>query len=105
MWPGHEKFVNSPHPIISFLKKVPPLTDQNEMREQEMFGPVLPVDPSLAVASWMVPAPTSFTAEQVPHIYAACCYVLRCIQSKSPICFTLMFTGLAIDYAVSWSIP
>lgn len=55
-------FVNSLHPIISFLKKVPPLIDQNEMREQEMSGPMMPVDPSLAVVSWVVPALTSFMA-------------------------------------------
>jgi len=36
---GHEMFVNSHHPIISFLKKVPPLIDQNEMKEKEMSGP------------------------------------------------------------------
>lgn len=58
MWPGHEMSDNSLHPIISFLKKVPPLTDQNEMKEQEMSGSMIPVHPSLTVASWVVPALT-----------------------------------------------
>ena len=63
MWPGHETFFNSLHPIISFLKKVPPLIDQNEMKEQEMSGAVMLVDPSLTVASWVVPALTSSTVQ------------------------------------------
>lgn len=57
-WPGHETSVNSLHPIISFLKKVPPLIDQNETKEQEIPGSVRPVHPSLSVASWVVPALT-----------------------------------------------
>lgn len=52
MCPGHERFVNSLHPIMSFLKKVPPLIDQNEMKEQEMSGPVMPAE----LPGWFLPS-------------------------------------------------
>ncbi|KAK4826361.1 LOW QUALITY PROTEIN: hypothetical protein QYF61_007955, partial [Mycteria americana] len=75
------EYVNFGHPfrkrkhyvknvVISGKFKVPPLTDQNEMREQEKSGAMMPADPFLTVASWVVPALTSSTVQQVHHSLA-----------------------------------
>lgn len=86
--PGHETF-NSLHPIFSFLKKVPPLTEQ---KEQEMCW--------CHDASWSLSHCSSLPLSLPQcsrYLTGPLPSVLCCKESKSPSCLPLLFTGLAIN--------
>lgn len=74
--PGHETF-NSLHPIFSFLKKVPPLTEQ---KEQEMCDSMMPVDPCLTVA----PCPYLFhSAVGTSQVHCLLCFAAKRVKAQA----------------------